>query len=117
MPDAVRRRSRSSSQFAVRLSSQRSYAQRRRGELSFNVFFLLSALAMLAAGARFPRWMGYIGALTALAGLIGMFRNVTDVVDPVAEVNNYLLPAWMIVFGVGLLRYRPAAGEGVTSVR
>jgi hypothetical protein len=87
------------------------------GELSFNVFFLLSALAMLAAGARFPRWMGYIGALTAVAGLVGMFRNVTDVVDPVAEVNNYLLPAWMIVFGVGLLRYRPAANEGVRGVR
>jgi hypothetical protein len=35
-----------------------------------------------------------------------MFRNVTDAVGVVAEVNNYLLPVWMIVFGVGLLRYR-----------
>lgn len=33
-----------------------------------------------------------------------MFRNVTDAVAPVAAVNNYLLPLWMIVFGVGLLR-------------
>ncbi len=31
------------------------------GELSFSVFFLLSALAMLADGSRFPRWMGYLG--------------------------------------------------------
>jgi hypothetical protein len=76
------------------------------GELSFSVFFLLSALAMLAPGAGFARWMGYAGLLTAVAGLIGMFRNVTDLVDPVAALNNYLLPAWMIVFGVGLLRYR-----------
>jgi hypothetical protein len=76
------------------------------GELSFSVFFLLSALAMLQAGHRFPRWMGYLGVATAIAGLIGMFRNVTTAVSPVAEVNNYLLPVWMIVFGVGLLRAR-----------
>jgi hypothetical protein len=75
------------------------------GELSVSLFFLLSALAMLAPGARFPRWMGYLGVVTALAGMVGMFRNATDVVDPVAAVNNYLLPLWMIVFGVGLLRY------------
>jgi hypothetical protein len=83
------------------------------GELSFSLFFLLSALAMLAPTAGFPHWMGYLGAATAVAGLVGMFRNVTDVVDPVAEVNNYLLPLWMIVFGAGLLRYgravRPTA--------
>jgi hypothetical protein len=88
------------------------------GELSFNVFFLLSAFAMLAVGARFPQWVGYLGVLTAVAGLVGMFRNVTDVVDPVAEVNNYLLPAWMIVFGVALLRYRrPAAEDGIRPQR
>ena len=74
------------------------------GELSFSVFFLLSALAMLQAGSGFPRWMAYLGIVTAVAGLIGMFRNVTTAVSPVAEVNNYLLPVWMIVFGVGLLR-------------
>jgi Domain of unknown function (DUF4386) len=79
------------------------------GELSFSLFFLLSALAMLVPGAGFPRWMGYFGVATAVAGLVGMFRNVTDVVDPVAAVNNYLLPLWMIVFGTGLLRYTRAA--------
>jgi Domain of unknown function (DUF4386) len=75
------------------------------GELSVSLFFLLSALAMLAPGAGFPRWMGHLGVVTALAGLVGMFRNATDVVDPVAAVNNYLLPLWMLVFGVGLLRH------------
>jgi hypothetical protein len=75
------------------------------GELSFSLFFLLSALAMLAPASAFPRWMGYLGLLTALAGLIGMFRNVSNAVDVIAAVNNYLLPLWMIVFGVGLLRF------------
>jgi hypothetical protein len=34
-----------------------------------------------------------------------MFRNATAVVAPVAELNNYLLPLWMIVFGWSLLRF------------
>jgi len=41
-----------------------------------------------------------------VAGLIGMFRNVTDVVAPIAAVNNYLLPLFMIVLGVVLIRWR-----------
>jgi hypothetical protein len=76
------------------------------GELSFSVFFLLSAMAMLRAGSGFPRWAAYLGLITAGAGLVGMFRNVTSTVHPIAAVNNYLLPVWMIVFGVMLLRHR-----------
>jgi len=76
------------------------------GELSLSLFFLLSAGAMLHARSGFPRWLGYFGLLAAVVGLIGMFRNVTSAVDPVAAVNNYLLPLWMIAFGVGLLRVR-----------
>lgn len=60
---------------------------------------------MLEPDAGFPRWMGYLGVATAGAGFVGMFRNVSDVVAPVASVNNSLLPLWMIVFGVGLLRH------------
>jgi hypothetical protein len=74
------------------------------GELSFSAFFLLCAFAMLRRESGFPRWMAWLGVLTGAAGLIGMFRNVTGAVAMVAEVNNYLLPLWMIVFGVGLLR-------------
>lgn len=73
------------------------------GEFSVSVFFLLSALAILR-GHTYPRWVGFLGVLTAIAGMIGMFRNVTDLVAPAAEVNNYLLPFWMIVFGITLLR-------------
>ena len=86
------------------------------GELSFSVFFLLSGLAMLAKGARFPRWIGYLGVFTAVAGIIGMFRNVTSVVDPVAAVNNYLLPLWMIIFGVALIRHPEAKPDDLQSI-
>lgn len=74
------------------------------GELGFNVFFLLSALAMRKAPA-FPGWISWLGLATAVLGLVGMFRNVTPAVSAVGEVNNYLLPLWMVVFGWALIRY------------
>jgi hypothetical protein len=76
------------------------------GELSMSCFFGLSGLAILRPGSGVPRWVGFFAIVTAVAGLIGMFRNVTDAVDIVADVNNYLLPLFMIVFGVSLLRQR-----------
>jgi hypothetical protein len=71
------------------------------GELAFNAFFLLTSWALL----RTHR-VAVLGLVAGLAGLVGMFRNVTAAVAPVAAVNNYLLPAWMIVFGVVLARWR-----------
>lgn len=82
------------------------------GELSFSVFFFLSALAMFDPTPGFPRWMAYLGVVTSIAGLVGMFRNVATAVAPIAAVNNYLLPLWMIVFGVGLLRHARASNRG-----
>ena len=75
------------------------------GELSFSIFFLLSAWALFRSGSG-PRWAAAIGLLTGVAGLVGMFRNITATVSAVASVNNYLLPLWMIAFGVLLLRHR-----------
>lgn len=74
------------------------------GEFSVSVFFLLSSIAILRSTSTIPRWTGYLGIVTALAGLVGMFRNVSDAVAPVAEVNNYLLPVFMLVFGIMLIR-------------
>jgi hypothetical protein len=74
------------------------------GELSFSLFFLLSGMAMLRT-PPFPRWLAWWGIATAVLGIVGMFRNVTAAVAPVAEANNYLLPLWMIGFGVALVRY------------
>jgi hypothetical protein len=74
------------------------------GELSMSAFFLLSAFAMLKRESGFASWIAWLGVATGAAGLVGMFRNVTGSVAPIAEVNNYLLPLWMIVFGWGLIR-------------
>ena len=76
------------------------------GELAANVFFLLSASAMLKRTSGFASWVGWFGIGTGVAGLLGMFRNSVAAAAPVAEVNNFLLPLWMIVFGVSLLQYR-----------
>jgi hypothetical protein len=42
-----------------------------------------------------------------------MFRNFIGVVAPVATINNYLLPLWMIVFGIVLLRWQADGGPRV----
>ncbi len=75
------------------------------GELAVSTFFLLTSFVWLRSSQR-ARWVGWIGVITAVAGLVGMFRNVTTVVAPVAAVNNYLLPLFMIILGVALIRWR-----------
>jgi hypothetical protein len=76
------------------------------GELSVSIFFLLTSIVWLQS-PRPHKWIGWVGVGTAALGLVGMFRNVTDAVVPVAALNNYLLPAFMIILGVGLVRWRP----------
>ena len=73
------------------------------GELSLNLFFLLTALAFRKDDA-YPRWVGTAGVIAAGAGFIAMWRNVTPAVAFVADVENYVLPAWMIVMGWVLVR-------------
>lgn len=80
------------------------------GELSFSIFFLLTSMVWLDSPG--PKWIGWTGIVTAASGFMGMFRNVTNVVSPFAEVNNYLLPAFMIVLGVALLRWSPTESSG-----
>lgn len=83
------------------------------GELCMSIFFLLSATAMARRDSGFARWTAWLGIATSVAGLAGMFRNVTQAVAIIAELNNYLLPVWMIVFGVSLLRYAKRSGSVV----
>ena len=73
------------------------------GELSFSTFFLLTGWALLRSRVV-PAGVALLGMLTGVSGLIGMLRHLTPAVDGVAAVNNYLLPLWMIGFGVVLLR-------------
>jgi Domain of unknown function (DUF4386) len=69
---------------------------------SASVFFVLSGVGLLRH-ERAPRWLSWWGIATGVLGLIGMWRNVTPAVDAVAAASNYLLPAWMIAFGVWLV--------------
>lgn len=84
------------------------------GELSFSAFFVLSGWALLKSRTT-PRWFAAGGLLTGFLGWVGMFRNFTTVVAPVAAVNNYLLPLWMIALGVTLVRYRDPASRNVVA--
>lgn len=54
---------------------------------------------------RTARWLGWWGAITGVLGLIGLWRNVTPLVAVVADIDNYLLPAWMIGFGFWLVAH------------
>ncbi|MBL9214393.1 MAG: DUF4386 family protein [Opitutaceae bacterium] len=74
------------------------------GEAMLAAFFFLAGLSLLAE-RRFPRWLGWTGTGFSVLFLIGALRNVTDAVQGIASLNNSLLPLWMIVLGVALLRY------------
>jgi hypothetical protein len=78
------------------------------GELMLNGFFLVTALAM-HGDARFPRWSTAAGVVASMVGFVAMGRNATPMVGTVAEVENYLLPVWMVVQGVLLVRAGSAA--------
>lgn len=73
------------------------------GELTLNLFFLLTAVASRRT-PRMPRWSAPAGTVAALLGLIALWRNVTPAVAGVAEVENGVLPLWMLVLGVLLVR-------------
>jgi hypothetical protein len=52
------------------------------------------------------RGISLLGLVTGVSGLVGMFPNMTSSVAPLATASNYLLPAWMVVLGVVLVRWR-----------
>jgi Domain of unknown function (DUF4386) len=73
------------------------------GELFLNSGFVLFSAAAWH-DRRLPRAVSGFGMLAGLLGLIAMWRNVTGSVAMVAELNNAVLPLWLIVWGVALLR-------------
>ena len=74
------------------------------GETLLAGFFLLTAFSMRAE-PRYPAWLFLGGSAFALLFFIGAFRNVTASVQAVADLNNVLLPLWMIALGVGMIRH------------
>jgi hypothetical protein len=73
------------------------------GEMLLGLFFLLTGLSMRIE-LPFPKWLGWGGIVFAVLFMIGAFRNVTPLAQPVADLNNSLLPLWMIVLGITLIR-------------
>jgi hypothetical protein len=84
------------------------------GELAMATFFLLSALSARRRGG-FPAWFAAGGVVASASFFVGALRNLTPAVTVVADLNNVLIPAWMIAFGAGLVRFGepPIPGEGV----
>jgi hypothetical protein len=79
------------------------------GELSLSGFFVLNAITMRRTG---PRWASHGGMAVGVIGLVAAFRNVTLAVAPIAVLNNYVLPLWLIALGVVLLRERAKVARG-----
>lgn len=79
------------------------------GELMLSTWFGTLASA-IPRGIGMPRWLGYFGLFAAASLATGAFRNVTEAVRNVAELNDALLPIWLIVLGVALTRARPPLG-------
>ena len=83
------------------------------GETMLAAFFLFTGLSMKAE-TRFPNWLGWAGVGFSLLFFVGAFRNVTHAVQIVADINNALLPLWMIVMGTALIwptRHSGSIGE------
>jgi hypothetical protein len=71
------------------------------GELFLNGFFLTSSLA-LSAGRPRRRWLVLSGFAASALGWIAMLRNLTPLVEPLATLNNIVLPLWMLTLGLTL---------------
>jgi uncharacterized protein DUF4386 len=72
------------------------------GEVCLCAWFLTTSLALAQRTDR-TRWLGRVGLCVTASLFAGAFRNLTDTVAPIAEVNNSLLPLWLITFGVSLI--------------
>jgi hypothetical protein len=70
------------------------------GELFLNGFFLATALVLAARPRR--RWLAYAGIAASALGWMAMLRNLTPLVAPIADLNNLVLPLWMLVLGLAL---------------
>ena len=78
------------------------------GELLLNMSFLLFSVVAWS-DRSLARWVSGLGIVSGTVGLVALWRNVTPMVSSFAEINNTLLPLWLIVWGVALWRVKPAA--------
>jgi hypothetical protein len=85
------------------------------GELFLNAFFLFTSIALTRAASASSRWLLVVGSSASLLGGLAMLRNATSWVEPIAELNNVVLPIWMLILGVVLLRHRTSASSPAPS--
>jgi hypothetical protein len=81
-----------------------TYIGEQLGEILLNAWFAAVAVTMLRS-RRFARWTAWFGIVVSFLGMLGVFRFATPLVEPIAAVNNLLLPLWLIVLGGALLRF------------
>lgn len=74
------------------------------GELALYGSFAAFAFALWQAASR---KIAIFGAVTAFAGWVGMFRNITAAVQWASDVTNFLLPLFLIAFGITVMRGSP----------
>lgn len=91
--------------FAASNSYLGNYIGEFLGELFLNAFFLCASVALTRAAAPSRRWLLVVGSLASLLGALAMLRNATSLVEPIAAINNVVLPIWMLFLGVALLRH------------
>lgn len=72
------------------------------GEIALNTVFVLAGYALVKANRLV---VGSIGVVAGGMGFVAAFRNVTDDVALIADVNNIVLPLWLIMLGAVLLRW------------
>lgn len=79
------------------------------GELFLNTFFLFASIALARSASPSRRWLVLAGSAASLLGGLAMLRNATPWVEPIAALNNVVLPIWMLVLGVAMLRHPATA--------
>lgn len=72
------------------------------GEICLGAFFALTGASMLDS-PEYPAWLGLGGLAFGVLFVVGAFRNVTAKVQWLADINNMLLPLWMIILGGALV--------------
>jgi hypothetical protein len=96
------------------------------GEIALATWFVATAVAFRRNGRRV---LGNLGVGAAVLLGVAAFRNVTNAVALVAEINNVVLPLWLLTLGVmffrdgfrrasqsGQLRHEMPAGSSPSSV-
>jgi hypothetical protein len=67
---------------------------------------MCAAIVLTRAAAPGRLWLMIAGASASVLGFLAMLRNVIAWVEPIAALNNVVLPIWMLVLGVALVRHR-----------